>query len=227
MSSFALTGGIASGKSSVAGMFAALGAKIIDADRIGHEQLLPGTSTFDEIVSRFGRGILNAGGEIDRGLLGDVVFADPEKRAALNAIIHPAIMARRQALTRLYHAEDPAAVVISDAALIYEAHIESWFVKIIVAWCKPEEQFARLVAKTGLSRQAAERRIAAQMSTDEKRRRADYVIDTSGAPHDTRKQVEALYPQLKRLAEVEARSPEPERRSTPREPFEETPQARG
>jgi dephospho-CoA kinase len=227
MSSFGLTGGIASGKSTVAGMFAALGARIIDADKIGHEQLLPGASTFDEIVSRFGGGILNAGGEIDRNLLGDVVFADPEKRAALNAIVHPAIMARRRELTRLYQDEDPAAVVISDAALIYEAHIESWFLKIIVAWCKPEEQFARLMAKTGLARQAAERRIAAQMNTDEKRRRADYVIDTSGAPHETRKQVEALYPQLKRLAEVEARSPVPAGKSTAREPSEETPQARG
>lgn len=210
MASFGLTGGIASGKSTVAGMFSKLDAKIIDADKLGHEQLRSGTLTFDEIVSRFGRGILNTEGEIDRRRLGDVVFAEPERRAALNAIVHPAIMARRQQLTRLYHAEDPDAVVISDAALIYEAHIEGRFLKVIVAWCRPEQQLERLMAKTGLSHQAAERRIQAQMSADEKRQRADYVIDTSGTLGETERQVEGLYPRLKRLAEEGARSHEPE-----------------
>jgi dephospho-CoA kinase len=215
MASFGLTGGIASGKSTVAQMFAELGAKIIDADKLGHEQLRSGTHAFDEIVRRFGAGILNAEGEIDRRRLGDVVFADPDERAALNAIVHPAIMARRQELTRLYDAEDPGAVVISDAALIYEAHIESWFLKIIVTWCRTEQQLERVMSKAGLSHKAAERRIHAQMDPDEKRRRADYVIDTSGSPCETRQQVEALYPQLKRLAE--ARSQESGVRSQKRE----------
>jgi len=208
MSSFGLTGGIGSGKSTVAGMFAALGAKIIDADKLGHEELRRGTQTFDALVSRFGAGILNAGGEIDRQRLGEIVFANPEKRAILNSIIHPAIMARRKDLTRLYHAEDSRAVIISDAALIYEAHIESWFLKIIVTWCAHEQQLERLMAKAGLSQEAAARRIQAQMDPDEKRRRADYVIDTSGTREETRRQVEALYPQLKRMAEEEARSQE-------------------
>jgi dephospho-CoA kinase len=202
MASFGLTGGIASGKSTVAGMFAELGAKIIDADKLGHEQLRSGTTTFDAIVGRFGVGILNADGEIDRRRLGDVVFADPEKRAALNAIVHPAIMAQRRELTRLYHAEDPGVVVISDAALIYEAHIESWFLKIIVTWCRPEQQLERMMAKTGLSHKAAERRIHAQMGSDEKRRRADYGIDTSGTLRETQQQVQAVYTELKRLAEI-------------------------
>lgn len=215
MSSFGLTGGIASGKSTVAGMFSKLGAKIIDADKLGHEQLRSGTWTFDEIVSRFGRGILNTEGEIDRRRLGEVVFADPERRAALNAIVHPAIMARRHELTRLYHAEDPDAVVISDAALIYEAHIESWFLKVIVAWCRPEQQLERLMTKTGLSHQAAERRIQAQMSADEKRRRADFVVDTSETLGETEQQVEGLYPRLKRLAEEDGRSHEQKQQAEP------------
>jgi len=200
MASFGLTGGIASGKSTVAAMFAALGARIIDADKLGHEQLRPGTGTFDEVVSCFGEGILNPAGEIDRRRLGEIVFADAGKRALLNAIIHPAIMVRRQELIQSYKADDPGSVVISDAALIYEAHIEAWFVKIIATWCRPEQQRARLMAKTGLSLAAAERRIHAQMPPDEKCRRADYVIDCSGTLAETRLQVEALYPELERLA---------------------------
>jgi len=200
MPSFGLTGGIASGKSTVAAMFRSLGAKIIDADQLGHELLQPGTAVYAQIVNRFGRGILNVGGEIDRGRLGEIVFADPDGRAALDAIIHPAIMARRNELVAAYHAEDPAAIVISDAALIYEAHIESRFLKVIVVWCRPEQQLERLLGKSALTREQAERRIQAQMPADEKRRRADYVIDTSGSKEETRRQVEALFPELMRLA---------------------------
>jgi len=201
MPSFGLTGGIASGKSTVAAMFRDLGAKIIDADRLAHELLRSGSPVHAQIVNRFGREILDAAGEIDRARLGEIVFADVEGRAALNAIIHPAIMARREELLAAYHAENPAAVVISDAALIYEAHIESRFLKVIVTWCRPEQQLERLLAKGTLSREQAERRIKAQMPGDEKRRRADYVIDTSGSVEETRRQVEALYPELERLAD--------------------------
>ena len=200
MPSFGLTGGIASGKSTVAAMFRSLGAKIIDADQLGHELLRAGSPVHAQIVSRFGSGILDAAGEIDRGRLGEMVFADPDGRAALNAIIHPAIMARRNELLAAWHAEDPGAIVISDAALIYEAHIESRFLKVIVVWCRPEQQLERLLGKSALTREQAERRIQAQMPADEKRRRADYVIDTSGSREDTRRQVEALFPELVRLA---------------------------
>ncbi|HEV2426170.1 MAG TPA: dephospho-CoA kinase [Terriglobia bacterium] len=200
MPSFGLTGGIASGKSTVAAMFRDLGAKIIDADRLGHELLRAGSAVHAQIVDRFGRAILDAAGEINRASLGEIVFADPARRAALNAIIHPAIMARRRELLAEYHAGNPAAVVISDAALIYEAHIESRFLKVIVTWCRPEQQLERLLAKGTLSRKQAEQRIQAQMPGDEKRRRADYVIDTSGSVAETRRQVEMLYPELLRLA---------------------------
>jgi dephospho-CoA kinase len=200
MASFGLTGGIASGKTTVAATFYDLGAKVIDADRLAHELLRARSATFEKVVNRFGRAILNVAGEIDRGRLGEIVFADPAERAALNAIVHPAIMARREELLAVYHAEDPATVVISDAALIYEAHIEDRFLKVIVAWCRPAQQLERLLARTGLPREQAERRIEAQMPVDEKRRRADYVIDTSGTIADTRRQVETLYRELKRLA---------------------------
>lgn len=200
MGSFALTGGIASGKSTVAAMFRELGAKVIDADELGHQELRRGTRTFSAILARFGEQVLDPAGDIDRRRLGEIVFANPSKRAELNAIIHPAIMARRLELLAAYQAENPEAVVISDAALIYEAHIESYFLKIIVTWCRPEQQLERLMAKTGLSREDAERRISVQMPGDEKRRRADYVIDCSGTIEETRRRVEALYPELQRLA---------------------------
>jgi len=201
MPSFGLTGGIASGKSTVAAMFRRLGAKIIDADELGHDVIRSGSPAFAEIVSHFGREILDESGQINRKGLGEVVFADAAERALLNAIVHPAIMARRKELIAGYEASNPEAIIISDAALIYEVHIESYFLKVMVAWCRPEQQLERVTSKTGLSPEQAERRIAAQMSTEEKRRRADYVIDCSGAIEQAERQVAALYPELKREAE--------------------------
>jgi dephospho-CoA kinase len=201
MASFGLTGGIASGKSTVAGMFRQLGARIIDADELAHELIRAGSPTFAEVVSHFGTGILDLAGQVNRKKLGEIVFADTAERAALNAILHPAIMAQRKKLVAGYEAADPHAVVISDAALIYEACIEAYFLKVIVAWCRPEQQLDRLMAKTGLSREEGETRISAQMPADEKRRRADYVIDCSGSVEETRRQVAALYPELERIAE--------------------------
>ena len=125
MPSFGLTGGIASGKSTVATMFHDLGAKIIDADQLAHELIRAGSPVFAEVVRHFGSKILDATGEVNRKTLGEIVFADPVERAALNAIIHPAIMVRRRELIACYEAADRDVIVISDAALIYEAHIES------------------------------------------------------------------------------------------------------
>ena len=201
MASFGLTGGIASGKSTVAAMLGELGAKVIDADQLGHEELRPGAPAFPEIVRRFGREVLAPSGEIDRRRLGAIVFADSGKLAQLNAIVHPAIMARSEEMVAAFEAQDPAVVVVVDAALIFEAHMEDRFLKIIVAWCRPEQQLQRLMAKAGLTREEAERRIGAQMSAEEKRRRAEYVIDCSGSLRHTREQVAALYPKLKSPAQ--------------------------
>jgi dephospho-CoA kinase len=205
MASFGLTGGIASGKSTVAAIFQELGATIIDADEIAHQLIRAGSPIFAAVVSRFGSEILDASGQVNRKRLGEVVFADAAQRAALNAIMHPAIMIRRQELIAGHEASDPGAVLISDAALIYEAHIEGYFLKIIVAWCRRGQQLERLMSKTGLSREQAERRIMAQMPAEEKRHRAHYVIDCSGNIEETKRQVAALYPELKRLAESSKR----------------------
>ncbi len=146
---FGLTGGIACGKSTVAAMFSKLGAHVIDADKVGHAFLESASPVFQQIVAAFGPGILNGAGEIDRGRLGAMVFADPAKLRQLNAIVHPPIIGRIDSLAREYCAQDPRAVVMVDAALIYEANISSHFSKVIVVWCRPEQQIERLTAKTG------------------------------------------------------------------------------
>jgi dephospho-CoA kinase len=199
--SFGLTGGIASGKSTVARYFQDLGAYIIDADRVGHELIEPGRAAYREILESFGNEILDSDGQIDRTKLGPKVFADPHQLQTLNSILHPRIIARVQELSTEQRRRDPHAVVVVDAALIFESGIGGTLRKVVVAWCRPEQQVERLMAKTGVSSEEAERRIHAQMPVEEKRHRADYVIDCSGSMEDTRRQAEAIYPDLRRIAE--------------------------
>ena len=200
---FGLTGGIASGKSTVARILEELGAQVIDADRVGHELLRRSHPVHQQVVARFGQGIVRTDGEIDRKRLGSIVFADQEKLRELNAIVHPSMIMRIDERAAELRAGRPGAVIVVDAAVIYEAGVADRFAKILVAWCRPEQQIERLMAKTGLSREDALRRVASQIPSQEKRRRADYVIDCSGSLAETRTQAEALYPEIKRLAEAE------------------------
>ena len=196
---FGLTGGIASGKSTIAAMFRELGAHIVDADKVGHELLLPSSPAHQEVVAAFGKEILDTAGQIDRRRLGTLVFADPARLQQLNRIVHPRIIERVEQLAVEHCSQNPEAVVIVDAALIYETGIAGLFAKVIVAWCRPEQQIERFVAKTCVSREEAGQRISSQMPTEEKRRRADFVIDCSGSLDETRRQVEFLYPRLRQL----------------------------
>jgi dephospho-CoA kinase len=205
--SFGLTGGIACGKSTVARFFHAQGADIIDADRVAHELIEPGQAAYREILERFGQEILEPGGQIDRKRLGHQVFADPEQLRQLNSIVHPRILARMQELADERRLRNPRAVVILDAALIFESGMEGALHKVIVAWCRPAQQLERLLAKTGISREDAERRIQAQMPVDEKRRRADYLVDCSGSLEQSRSQAEAIYLELRRIVETAAAHP--------------------
>jgi len=183
----------------VARFFQDLGACIIDADRIGHELIEPGRAAYSEVVQLFGKEILAQDGSIDRGKLGARVFAHPEEMRTLNAALHPRIITRVGELARGNHARHPRGVVIVDAALIFESGSEGTLRKVLVVWCRPEQQLERLMSKAGLSREEAEHRIAAQMPPEEKRRRADYVIDCSGSKERAREQVEAIYPELERI----------------------------
>ena len=198
---FGLTGGVASGKSTVARMLEELGARVIGADRVGHELLRAPLPAYQEVIQHFGKQVLDASGVIDRKHLGAMVFADPTKLHELNTILHPRIIDRVEELAGEYHSQDSRAVIVVDAALIFEAGIGRRFYKLLVVWCPAEQQLERLIAKTGLSRREAEQRIAAQIPAEEKRRRADYVIDCSGALEGVRQQVVALYPKLKQLVE--------------------------
>ncbi len=197
---FGLTGGVACGKSTVAGYFQDLGAYVIDADRVGHELIEPGQSSYHDIVDHFGKDILDPEGRIDRKKLGPTVFADPQQRLRLNAILHPRIIAHMQKQANEEQRRNPHSLVIIDAPLIFESGMEKSLHKVVVVWCRPEQQLERLLARPGVSRQEAERRIQAQMPLEEKRRRADYVIDCAGSLEETRRQVERLFPELQTLA---------------------------
>ena len=183
----------------MARFFQDLGAHIIDADHVGHEVIEPSHAAYQEILEHFGKEILDPGGRINRKKLGPQVFADPQQLRLLNAIVHPRIIARVQELAGEQLTCNPHTVVIIDAALIFESGISGALRKVIVAWCRPEQQLERLLAKTGISREEAERRIQAQMSVEEKRRRADYVIDCSGSLEESRAQARAIYLELMRM----------------------------
>ena len=195
MAYFGLTGGVATGKSTAARMFHELGAEIIDADRIGHELFVKSSPVFAEVVGRFGRGVLDAQGEISRSRLGAIVFADPEKLRQLNAIVHPQIISQVEERAAELAARNKHSVILVDAALIFEAGIGGRFEKVIVTWCPPEMQMARLMDK-GMTREEAGRRVAAQMPVGEKKRRAHFVIDSSGPLEKTRVQVKGIFASL-------------------------------
>jgi dephospho-CoA kinase len=196
MKRLGITGGIASGKSAVAGMLRELGFRVIDADRLGHEVMEPGTQAYDEIVREFGAGVVAADGRIDRGKLGALVFADRAKLERLNAIVHPRVeeeMVRLFAEWERSGAKDAAFV---EAALLVEAGYQKNLDGLVVAWCRTEQQIERLLAR-GLSEVEARRRIAAQMPADEKLKLATEKIDCSGTMAETRRQVEALAKKLR------------------------------
>lgn len=204
-----LTGGISSGKSTVASMLRGCDCDVLEMDPIGHEFLEPGQAAYNEAVREFGPGVLGAsGGAIDRRKLGAIVFADPAKRSKLNAILHPRILeVVRQWFAALDRAEGPPFAVV-EAALILEAGYNRELDRIVVCWCRAEQQLSRL-ERRGLSREQARARIAAQMPIDEKRKLADDVIDCSGSLQETQQQVEALVAKLRQLATRPETFPEP------------------
>jgi dephospho-CoA kinase len=198
-----LTGGVACGKSTIARMFADLGANVVDADTIAHELYRPGQEVLQELVRHFGPEILKPDGELDRAKLATLVF-DGGRVEELNKIVHPAVIRQQDQWMRALGEKDPYAVAIVEAALIFEAGVKDHFDRIMVVTCKPAQKIARFAERTGISEAAAkvdvERRTKAQMSDDEKARRADFVIDNSGSVEEARHQVQRIYSELKALA---------------------------
>ena len=198
-----LTGGIACGKSTVAGMFTTLGAYVIYADKIAHELYHPGQPVYEELLKRFGPDIVQDGGEIDRAKLASVAFGE-NRVQELNGIVHPAVIRRQRDLMYEIGMREPRAVIMVEAALIFEAGVKNRFDKMIVVTCRPEQKVQRYARRANIDEQAAaaevQRRSNAQLPDEEKIRRADYVIDNSGAIDRTQLQVDRVYRELKVLA---------------------------
>jgi dephospho-CoA kinase len=191
----ALTGGIATGKSYCLGRFASHGVPVVDADRLAHEAVAPGTAGLAAIVARFGAALLRPDGTLDRPAMARIVFADAEARADLEAIVHPEVY-RRIREWRMSLSE-AAPVAIADIPLLFESGHAHDFDAVIVCACDPEVQTRRLMARDGMTREDARARLAAQWPIDDKVARADYVIRTDGTFADTDRQIAAVLEALR------------------------------
>lgn len=200
-----LTGSIGVGKSFVTSVFAELGCRVLDADRTAREVVAAGTPGLQAVVEAFGVEILQPDGTLDRARLGALVFADEGKRLLLNSILHPFIIAAQDEQLRKWEEQDAGGIAIVDAALMIESGGYKRFDKLIVVHCRPEIQLERLMARNAVSREEAARRIAAQMPQDEKKRYADFLIDTSFGFEDTRRKTAGIYSQLQELSVIDAK----------------------
>ena len=195
-----LTGGIAIGKSFVARTLAELGCHVFDADKIARDVVAPGTPGYQLIVTEFGTDVVASDGSIDRARLGQLIFSNEAKRQRLNAILHPIIIAEQDRLLASVEASDPEGIAIIDATLMIETGSYKRFDKLIVVHCEREAQIERLMRRNNLSREEAEARLAAQMPNEEKRKYADFEIDTNGDFEQVRQQVIEVYNQLRALS---------------------------
>ncbi|MBI4816304.1 MAG: dephospho-CoA kinase [Deltaproteobacteria bacterium] len=187
----ALTGGIGSGKSTVARLFEAHGAIVIDADQLARESVAPGSSGLEQVVARFGRAVLGPDGSLNRKALGEVVFSDPRARADLEAITHPIVA--MLAAQRIADAASHAPLVLYDVPLFFERALARFFPEVIVVSASDEVRRQRVAARDALDAPAIEARFAAQIPLADKVARATWVIDNGSTLEDTRRQVATLF----------------------------------
>jgi len=192
-----LTGSIAVGKSFVVDVFRELGCHVLDADETAREVVEPGTAGLARIEESFGKEVILSTGELNRSKLGAIVFADTTKRQLLNSIVHPLVIEKQNAWIDAWEEADPDGIAVVDAALMIESGSYKRFDRLIVVWCRPEVQLERLMLRDKLSADEAARRIAAQMSQDEKRSYADLSIDTSDGFAEARRQTIEIFEQLR------------------------------
>ena len=188
-----LTGGVASGKSTVSAILAELGAVVVDADLLAREVVAPGTPGLAAVVAEFGDGVLGADGSLDRPALGAVVFADEAARRRLEAIVHPLVRARGR---ELEEAAPPGAVVVHDIPLLAETGQAAGFDAVVVVDVPVETQVERMVSQRGMSREDAEARIAAQATREQRLAVATYVVDNTGTREDLRDRVTEVFEKL-------------------------------
>lgn len=184
-----LTGGIASGKSTVSKLLVEQGALLVDADQVARLVVEPGQAAYEQIIAHFGQVILNDDGTINRQELGKIVFSDKEKLKQLESITHPAI--RAYMLKQFAHLKEtyPNKIIIADIPLLFETKQEHLYEGVIVVYVDPKTQLTRLMERNNLSEEEAKHRIALQMSLDEKKEKANWVIDNSGTLEQTKRQI--------------------------------------
>ncbi|WP_180538103.1 dephospho-CoA kinase [Nevskia soli] len=195
-----LTGGLACGKTFVAHELRRLGCHVIHADDLGHEVLASSGEAYGPVVELFGTEILDGSGEIDRARVASIVFHDPAKLAALNAIVHPAVRRRKDEIFAAIAAVEPDAIAVMEAAILIETGIYRDYDKLVVVYCRPALQIERALHRDPLTTEEAVRaRLARQMPIDEKRRFADFLIDSSGPKENTLRQTSDVYHALRKL----------------------------
>lgn len=194
-----LTGGLACGKSFVGQNLEGLGCYLIHADELGHQVLAPDGEAYHEVVEEFGAEILTASGEIDRAALASRVFGNPERLARLNAVVHPAVIRREEQLIAEFRAREPKGIAVVEAAILIETGSYRRFDKMVLVACGEEQQMERALRRPGASEADVRARISRQLPLSEKRKFADFVIDTSGEKEDTVRQTRAVYEALRRI----------------------------
>ncbi len=191
-----LTGGIATGKSTVARIFVTLGATILDADEIAHRLVEKGAPAYEPVARAFGEEILNPDRSINRSRLGRIIFSDPGRRAALETILHPLIRKEEANLVELLADTGQGRIAVSNAALLIETGFYRDYHRVVVVHCAPEVQLDRIIKRDGLAEDEARSRIAAQMDTKEKLKVAHYAIDTTPGHAATETRARAVFRHL-------------------------------
>ena len=192
-----LTGGVATGKSTVGRELSRLGCRVLRADDLGHAVLLQGGEAYETVLQAFGPEILSADGQIDRQRLAAIVFHDETKLKLLNSLVHPAVFSREEAWMHQVEDVEPCALAVVEAAILIETGSFRRFDKLVLAVCEEEQQIERAMARDGTTREDVLVRIRRQMPLMDKKRFADYVIDTSRTMDDTIAQVGRLYESLR------------------------------
>ena len=194
-----LTGGLASGKTFVGEALASFGCLLVQADRLGHQVLEPGGEAYDEVVGEFGAEILDPDGHINRRRLAAMVFGSPSRLERLNGLVHPPVLRREEELIAAFTARQPHGIAVVEAAILIETGSYRRFDRIVLVICTPEQQRERALRRDGAAESDVLARLSRQMPLAEKRKYADFVIDTSGTKEDTLRQTRSVYDALRRI----------------------------
>jgi dephospho-CoA kinase len=194
-----LTGGLACGKSFVGEVLRGYGCLLIQADELGHEVLAPGGEAYDGVVREFGSEVLDAGGRIDRRALAAQVFGAPARLAALNRLVHPPVFRREDELIAEFAAREPLGIAVVEAAILIETGSFRRYDRIVLVTCREDQQVERALRRDGASESDVRARLSRQMPLEEKRKYADFVIDTSGEKEETVRQTSAVFQELRRI----------------------------